>query len=323
MECGCDCILQTKQSQLTVFLVAPLGPISRPSGRHLVCRPCRSMDPPAADSPNRCKQPISSLWVFNLKALFQPAIPAQLQSFSTSTSTRTLRAQLFHRLEGTDIDMGDLQPVSIVDPEDCKSLITTCTQAYLDDLSELDVFFPTSSPPVHLISDGDKFYEVSLPRTPPPVGVDMIRPPTPTRETSLAAASMSSAAAVVDAAVHLPSFPPESTGTANTEVVAPQTTLSDDAARAQIEAYIRTSIWFRVHVLESLVGDPGVPVSALQLAKRGNSIWACFVKRVRRKGRLIFKCTSCGHESDRLHRAVGHQRTKLGHKPFACTDLGW
>ena len=202
-------------------------------------------------------------------------------------------------------------------------LITTCTQAYLDDLSELDVFLPASSPPAQLVSDGHTFYEVSLPRTPPPVDVDMIRAPTSARETNLPAVPMSSAAAVVGTTVYPVSFPPESAGTANTGVVAPPTTLSDDAARAQIDAYIRTSIWFRVHVLESLVGEPGVPVSALQLAKRGNSIWACFVKRVRRKGRLIFKCTACGHETDRLHRAVGHQRTKWGHKPFACTDPGW
>lgn len=219
--------------------------------------------------------------------------------------------------------MDDLQPVSIVDPEDCKSLITTCTQAYLDDLSELDVFFPTSSPPVQLVSDGHRFYEVSLQRAPPPVDVDMIRASTPARQTNLPAAPMSRAAAVAGAAVQLLPFPLESAGTANTGVVAPQTILSDDAARAQIEAHIRTSNWFRAHVMESHVGDPGVPVSALQLAKRGNSIWACFVKRVRRKGMLTFKCTACGHESDRLNRAVGHQRTKWGHKPFACTDLGW
>ena len=148
----------------------------------------------------------------------------------------------------------------------------------------------------------------------------MIRAPT---STGVLAAPMSTAAAVVGAAVHLVSFPASSTGTANTGVVAPQPTLSDDAARTQIEAYIRTSIWFRMHVLESLVGEPGIPVSALQLAQQGHSIWACFVKRVRRKGRLIFKCASCGHESDRLHRAVGHQRAKWGHKPFACTDPGW
>ena len=127
------------------------------------------------------------------------------------------------------------------------------------------------------------------------------------------------------ASIHLVSFPLSSisTGTGNTGVVAPQTGLSDDAARAQIEAYIRISLWFRMHALESLVGESGVPLSALQLAKRGHSIWACFVKRVRRKGRLFFKCTACGHESDRLHRAVGHQRAKWGHKPFACTDPGW
>ena len=201
--------------------------------------------------------------------------------------------------------------------------ITACIQAYLEDLSEFDVFFPTSSPPVQLVSNGHTFYEVSLPWTPSSdvdpssVDVDMIRAST---SNEVLAAPMSTVAAAVAAVV---SFPPSSSGTANTGVVAPQPSLSDDAARAQIEAYIRTSIWFRMHVLESLVGEPGIPVSASQLAKRGHSIWACFVKRVRRKGRLIFKCTACGHESDRLHRAVGHQRAKWGHKPFACPDPGW
>ncbi len=157
----------------------------------------------------------------------------------------------------------------------------------------------------------------------------MIRAPTSAGETNhtplrhLLAAPMSTAAAVVGAAVHLVSLPPSSTSTADMGVVVPQPTLSEDVARAEIEAYIRTSIWLRMHVLESLVGQSGVPVSALQLAQRGHSIWACFVKRVRRKGRLVFKCTACGHETDRLHRAVGHQRAKWGHKPFACTDPGW
>jgi len=232
------------------------------------------------------------------------------------------------------MDMDGLQLVSIVDTKDCKLFITICVQAYLDDLSGPVVSFPTSSLPVRLISDGNRFYQVPVPWTPlsnvnpSPVDVDASSAteanltPLP----HLLAAPMPSAASGTEATTHLVPFPPSSTGTVNTGVAAPalQTAaLSDDAARAQVEAYIRISLWFRVHALESLVGESDVPLSALQLAKRGDSVWACFVKRVRRKGRLIFKCTACGHETDRLHRAVGHQRTKWGHKPFPCTDLGW
>ena len=231
--------------------------------------------------------------------------------------------------------MDDLQLVSIADHEDCKPFITICVQANLDDLSESEVY--TSSPPGQLISDGSRFYEVPVPRTPSsdvghsPIDLD----PNPAMEANLTplphllADPISSSAAGVGVGagvtIHLVSFPPSSTGTGtgNMGVVAPQTALSDDAARAQIEVYIRISLWFRMHASESLVGESGVPLSALQLAKRGHSIWACFVKRVRRKGRLFFKCTACGHESDRLHRAVGHQRAKRGHRPFACTDPGW
>jgi rubredoxin len=232
------------------------------------------------------------------------------------------------------MDMGDLQLVSIVDPEDCKLFITICVQAYLDDWSGSVVYFPASGPPVQLISDGNRFYEVPVPWTPSTavdpspvaVGTNGATEANLTPLPHLPAAPMPSAAAGAGATIHFVALPPPSTGcsaSANTIVVAPQTALSDDAARVQIEAYIRTSLWFRVHELESLVGESGVPLSASQLAKRGDSIWACFVKRVRRKGKLIFKCTSCGHESDRLHRAVGHQRAKWGHKPFACPDPGW
>ena len=229
------------------------------------------------------------------------------------------------------MDMDDLQLVSIVDTEDCKLFTTICVQAYLDDLSGPVVSFPTSSLPVRLISDGNRFYQVPVPWiplsnvNPSPIDVDA-GSATEANLPHLLAAPMPNAASGTEATIHIVPFPPSSTGTVNTGVAAPalQTAaLSDDAARAQVEAYIRISLWFQLHALESLVGESGVPLSALQLAKRGDSIWACFVKRVRRKGKLIFKCTACGHESDRLHRAVGHQRTKWGHKPFPCTDLGW
>ena len=126
------------------------------------------------------------------------------------------------------------------------------------------------------------------------------------------------------------------TGTLRHRVPTPPPAISTGDARQLIEDYIKGSTWYQTHMMEPsvgdvgvpacallLVGELGVPVSALQLAKRGHSVWACFVKGVRREGRLIFKCTTCTHETDRLHRAVNHQRAKWGHKPFACTDRGW
>ena len=202
----------------------------------------------------------------------------------------------------------------------------------------MDAEFLTPGP-VQLISDGHQFYEAPLLSTPLPKYdhtlhsvVDVKTNPVPSlgMETNLVFALLHAPAplsqgsgAGTEAAIHLVPLPPSSTGTANTGVTPPQTVLSDNAARAQIEAYIRTSRWFQLNALEARVGDSSVPVSALQLAQRGHSIWACFIKRVRRKGRLTFKCTTCRHETDRLHRAISHQRAKWGHKPFACTDSGW
>ena len=193
--------------------------------------------------------------------------------------------------------------------------------------------------PLQLLSDGHQFYEAPLLSTPLPkydatlqsaVHVEMNSAPSLGMGTNLVFALLHAPAplsqgsgAGTEPAIHLIPLPPSSPGTANTGVTTPQTVLSDTAARAQIEAYIRTAPWFQLNALEAGVGDLNVPVSALQLAQRGHSIWACFVKRVRRKGRLTFKCTTCRHETDRLHRAVSHQRAKWGHKPFACTDSGW
>jgi len=229
--------------------------------------------------------------------------------------------------------MDDLLPVSTVDPEDRTLFIIISMQTFLDDLSKSEVYFPTASP-AQLLSDGNQFYEVPLLLTPSDVGASLVNVDTNCAPTSATGASLialphllatptPSAAAGAGVAAHLVSPPASSTSTANTGVIAPQTALSDGAARAEVEAYIRTSSWFRLHAKESRVGELGVPVSASQLAKRDQSIWACLFKRIRRKGRLVFKCTACGHESDRLNRAVSHQRAKWGHKPFACTDAGW
>ena len=99
--------------------------------------------------------------------------------------------------------------------------------------------------------------------------------------------------------------------------------LSDRAARAHIAAYIRGVEWYQAHAVEPCVGEAGVPACALQLAQEGESIWACFVQRLRRRGIGMYKCVGCGHVTRRRSRAIGHQRAEWEHKPFACADPGW
>ena len=107
----------------------------------------------------------------------------------------------------------------------------------------------------------------------------------------LLAALMSNATAEVRATIHLLSFPPSSTGTANMGVVAPQTALSDDAARALIGAYIRTS---PALVPGACIGDPlsvnrvyrcppyNYPSGATRSHKNANSVSSkiCFRKGI-------------------------------------------
>ena len=181
-----------------------------------------------------------------------------------------------------------------------------------------------------LISDGNQFYEAPLLSTRPPylepsphsaVNIEMHPAPASSLISTPTMPMASAGAGAANSPTSLRSSSPSSA--ANTKFVAPQTALSDKAVRAQIEAYIRASVWFQLHEIETRVDAVGVPACALQLAQPGHSIWACFFKRVRRNGTSVFKCISCGHESDRLHRAVSHQRTKWGHKPFHCMDPGW
>jgi hypothetical protein len=183
---------------------------------------------------------------------------------------------------------------------------------YLDDWSGSVIHFPMSRS-VQLISDGNRFYEAPVPWTPSsdadPSSVNVDTDP----------ATGASLTPFLD----LVSFPTSFTDTANTGVVAPQIASSDDDVRTGIRDYIRASNWFRMNSMEPLIGESGVPMSALHLAERGESIYACFVKRVRHTENAVLKCTDCGHEHNRLDRAVGHQRAKWGHKPFACTDPGW
>ena len=135
-----------------------------------------------------------------------------------------------------------------------------------------------SSPPARLISDGNRFYEVPVPPSsgvgPSPVDLD----PNPAMEANLLLAtpiSSSAAGAGVGAGGHYP--PRFLSALVHWYWLTRGSLLSKLPCRmmmrAQIEAYIRISLWFRVHALEFLVGESGVPLSALQLAKRG-----CFVK---------------------------------------------
>ncbi len=62
----------------------------------------------------------------------------------------------------------------------------------------------------------------------------------------------------------------------------------------------------------------------LLLARPGESVYRCFVDtRKDRKGKPVYYCSGCGFKSDRLHRLIGHQRSKRGHRPFACPDQSW
>lgn len=102
------------------------------------------------------------------------------------------------------------------------------------------------------------------------------------------------------------------------------TAMSTEDARQLIEDYIRRSTWFQMNTMDPSVGDLGVPTSARLLARPGESVYRCFVDTKKdRKGKLVYSCSGCGFKSDRLHRLIGHQRSKRGHRPFACPDRGW
>jgi len=139
---------------------------------------------------------------------------------------------------------------------------------------------------------------------------------------------------VADTELTSPTEPPSSIQSAassprDTPPLTPQPsestlTLSDEEARSLVEQYIRSSSWFRENAHEPLVGGDGVPGCALQLAPKGESIYRCFVVLGRpKRNRPVFECATCEYTSDRLHRVVGHQRSKRKHKPFACGDDGW
>ena len=100
--------------------------------------------------------------------------------------------------------------------------------------------------------------------------------------------------------------------------------MSTADARDLMETYMRCATWFEANTVEPLIGDFGVPTAALLLARPGDSAYRVFVDTKKdRKGKPMYYCCTCPFKSDRLHRVIGHQRSKRGHRPFACPDEGW
>ena len=247
---------------------------------------------------------------------------------SDRASTTSLTDEEARQTVGSWIESSDWYKNAKLEP------VVGAPQAYVQQdseyLDEPETYFPVLED-TRLVSDGDHFYEVQpvLGSSPFLFDVDMdlaSTSPSPSPSTSIyhlpdLFLPMSAAPAVL----HTPpgALPPPPPSPKITEIFGPQPALSDAAARAHVVAYIFTSVWFSSHEMEPRVGQPDVPDCALQLAKPEWSIWACLFKRVCPRGINIFKCVECGHETLRLSRAVGHQRAKWEHKPFACTDPGW
>jgi len=97
--------------------------------------------------------------------------------------------------------------------------------------------------------------------------------------------------------------------------------LSDDEARRILDTWIMNSDWLRQDKMEPLVGSPGVPTCALQLAPNGQSIYCCFLIPVMaRRGKILGwkSATDPTSTPDRHQRAIGKERAKRGHCPFKC-----
>jgi len=189
---------------------------------------------------------------------------------------------------------------------------------------------------VRLVSDGHRFFEVpTRPSSPPYFGpsldieMDLTSASpvgalsTPTHPLPLPHLATPASPTTPPAVASTPSGPslPQPTHTTGTD--GPQLATPQEAARTVIEAYVLASAWFEADETEPRADGEGVPECALLLAGPWDSVWACFFRRTRRNGITIFKCVRCAHKTDRLNRAVDHQRAEWGHKPFACTDPGW
>ena len=83
-----------------------------------------------------------------------------------------------------------------------------------------------------------------------------------------------------------------------------------------LEDRIKGSIWYQTNVVEPSVGDPDGYVDCCFVGTRED--WGD-----RGGSRPVYYCFVCGFKSGRLHRLMGHQRSKHGHWPFACPYQGW
>ena len=100
----------------------------------------------------------------------------------------------------------------------------------------------------------------------------------------------------------------------------PDPSLTDEEVRQILESWIQHSEWYRNDELEPVVGGPGVPICALQLAPKGQSIYCCFLVGGKGRGGKFLGWKSATDPSgwNRLHRAIARERGKRGHRPFKC-----
>ena len=115
-----------------------------------------------------------------------------------------------------------------------------------------------------------------------------------------------------------PSLPPNPS---NTSTRASTPSLPNEEARRILDTWIMNSHWLREDKMEPVVGGPGVPTCALQLASSGQSIYCCFLIPVMaRKGKILGwkSATDPTSTPDRHQRAIGKERAKRGHCPFKC-----
>jgi hypothetical protein len=123
-------------------------------------------------------------------------------------------------------------------------------------------------------------------------------------------------------------IPPSSPTPSSVPTRTPSTSLTDEEARQTLETWIERSEWYQRDELEPVVGAPGVPTCALQLAERGQSIYCCFLIVAKGRGGKVLGWRSTADRSgwDRLHRAIAKERVRRGHRPFRCPqqhDRNW
>jgi hypothetical protein len=102
------------------------------------------------------------------------------------------------------------------------------------------------------------------------------------------------------------------------------TSLTDEQARQTLETWIEGSEWYQKDEMEPVVGAPGVPTCALQLAEKGQSIYCCFLLVAKGRGGKVLGWKSAADPRsgwDRLHRAIAKERVRRGHRPFKCPGL--